>query len=100
MSRFKPEVRKDAILEAAVALALAEGLSSVRLIPVAERAGVTNGLVSHYFGTVKQLHRAVIRHAIHNETLPIIAQALASGDSEARKAPDELKQRALASLMV
>lgn len=97
--RFKPEVRKDAILEAAVALALSDGLSNVRLIPVAERAGVTNGLVSHYFGTVKQLHRAVIRHAIHRELLSIVAQALAAGDIEARKAPDELKQRALNSLL-
>lgn len=99
MSRFKPEVRKDAILEAATALALDDGLCAVRLIPVAQRAGVTNGLVSHYFGTVKQLHRAVIRHAIHREILPIVAQALAAGDSDARKAPEELKQRALASLL-
>jgi len=97
--RFKPEVRKDAILEAATALALDDGLCAVRLIPVAQRAGVTNGLVSHYFGTVKQLHRAVVRHAIHAEILPIVAQALAAGDSDARKAPDELKQRALASLL-
>lgn len=97
--RFKPEVRKDAILEAAVALALDTGLNSVRLIPVAERAGVTNGLVSHYFGTVNQLHRAVVRHAIHREILPIVAQALAAGDSDARKAPEELKQRALNSLL-
>ena len=99
MSRFKPEVRKDAILEAATALALDDGLCAVRLIPVAQRAGVTNGLVSHYFGTVKQLHRAVVRHAVHNEILPIVAQALAAGDSDARKAPEELKQRALASLL-
>ena len=80
-------------------LALTDGLCAVRLIPVAQRAGVTNGLVSHYFGTIKQLHRAVVRHAIHREILPIVAQALASGDSDARKAPDELKQRALGSLL-
>jgi AcrR family transcriptional regulator len=98
--RLKPEVRKDAILDAAVQLALDTGLSNVRLIPVAERAGVTNGLVSHYFGTVKQLHRAVVRHAIHREILPIVAQALAAGDSDARKAPDDVKSRALASLML
>lgn len=99
MSRLKPEVRKGIILDAAVELALTDGLCAVRLIPVAERAGVTNGLVSHYFGTVKQLHRAVVRHAIHNEVLGVVAQALAVGDAEARKAPDELKQRALASLL-
>lgn len=98
--RLKPEVRKDAILDAAVQLALDTGLRNVRLIPVAERAGVTNGLVSHYFGTVKQLHRAVVRHAIHREILPIVAQALAAGDSDARKAPDDVKSRALASLML
>ena len=97
--RFKPEVRKDAILDAAVSLALSDGMCAVRLIPVAERAGITNGLVSHYFGTVKRLHRAVIRHAIHRELLPIVAQALAAGDSDARKAPDALKQRALNSLL-
>lgn len=99
MSRLKPEVRKDAILDAAIELALSDGLCAVRLVPVAERAGVANSLVSHYFGTVKQLHRAVVRRAIHSEILPIVAQALAVGDSDARKAPDELKQRALGSLL-
>lgn len=99
MSRLVPEARKDAILEAAVALALDESLFAVKLIPVAQRADVTSSLVSHYFGTIKQLQSAVVKYAIQYEILPIVAQALAVSDSDAREAPYELKQRALNSLL-
>jgi hypothetical protein len=67
----------------------------VKLIPVAQRADVTSSLVSHYFGTIKQLQSAVIKY----EILPIVAQALAVSDIDAREAPYELKQRALNSLL-
>jgi AcrR family transcriptional regulator len=96
---MKPELRKDEILAAAVAVAVRDGLCGLRRDAVAVEAGVANGLVSRYFNTMNQLHRAVIRYAVHHEVLPIVAHALATGDTEARKAPDELKQRALNSLM-
>ncbi len=53
------------------------------------------GLVSKYFGTMKQLKREIIRAAIKQEIPEIIAQGLANGDKRAAKAPQQLKERAI-----
>ena len=97
-SRLDPKIRKDAILVAAVECAKLQGLSNIRRDTIAGYAGVANGLVSRYFSTMTQLRRAVVRYAVHNEVLPIVAQALALRDPEALKASDELKKKAVASL--
>jgi AcrR family transcriptional regulator len=97
--RLKPEIRKDEILAAAIQLTLRVGLNGLRRDAVAEEASVANGLVSRYFNTMTQLRHAVVRHAIHNEVLPIVAQALAAGDPEVRKASEDVKKKALATLI-
>lgn len=96
--RLSPQARKDEILVAAVKCAEEVGLAGIRRDTVAEKAGTSNGLVSRYFNTMTQLRRAVVRYAVHNERLTIIAQALAVRDPEALKASEELKKKALASL--
>lgn len=96
--RLDPKVRKDEILAVAVQRAKALGINGLRRDDIAEHAGVANGLVTRYFNTMTQLKRAVIRFAVHNEILPLIAQGLATRDPEALKAPEELKTRALTSL--
>jgi AcrR family transcriptional regulator len=96
--RLDPATRKEAILAVAVARAEACGLNGLRRDDIAEHAGVANGLVTRYFNTMTQLRRAVIRHAVKNELLPLIAQALAAREPEALKANEDLKKRALASL--
>ncbi|WP_062520350.1 TetR/AcrR family transcriptional regulator [Demequina silvatica] len=47
-SRLPGEARRAAILEAATALARADGLAALTLRRVGERAGVASGLVAHY----------------------------------------------------
>lgn len=96
--RLAPEVRKEAILAAAVKRAQAVGLAGLRRDDVAVEANVSQGLVTRYFNTMTQLKRAVIRHAVRHELLPIIAQALAAREPEAMKATEELRKRALATL--
>lgn len=96
--RLDPKVRKEEILVAAVEVAQLVGLSNMRRDAVAERAGVANGLVSRYFSTMLQLRHAVVRYAVQKQILSIIAQGLAAGEAEARKAPEDLKRKALASL--
>jgi AcrR family transcriptional regulator len=96
--RLDPKVRKEEILAVAVAHASVVGLNGLRRDDIAQKAGVANGLVSRYFNTMLQLRRAVIRSAVHNEILPIIAQGLAMREPEAMKAPEALKQKALATL--
>lgn len=96
---MKPEARKQQILEAAVRRAGVVGLARTRRDDVAVEAGVGAGLVTRYFSTMTQLKRAIIRYAVHNEILPLIAEALVANEPEAMKATKELKERALASLV-
>lgn len=96
--RLDPSERKARILDAAVEVARKHGVASTSRKRVAEQAGVSPALVSAYFTTMAKMRRAVVRQAIQQEILPIVAAALANGDASARKAPAELQRRALASI--
>ena len=86
--------RRDHILTAAINLAVEVGYSNITRDTVAARAGVSMGLITHYFETMGQLKRSIMRAAIHQHIPEIIAQGLANNDKYARKAPSELKNRA------
>lgn len=93
-NRANPALRKDQILSVAVTQAKEVGYNKVTRDAVAVAAGVSMGLVTRYFGTMKNLRRDIIRYAIRNDIAEIIAQGLANGDDHARKAPAELKAKA------
>lgn len=93
MKKQKPEVRKSTILEAAATVALSDGYQNIQRADVAREAGCATGTVNHYFGTMQQLKRAVMRHAIANKIDKIVMQGLASSDPQAMKLSDEEKQR-------
>lgn len=97
-SRLEPAVRKDQILAAAVELAKLRGYGSVTRDGIAAHAGCSTGLVTKYFSTMTQLKRSIMRVAVKNHILSIIAQGLAAQDPHARKAPEDVKQKALATL--
>ncbi|MEL7977467.1 TetR/AcrR family transcriptional regulator [Isoptericola sp. F-RaC21] len=67
--RRSPEQARQEILDAATALVAEHGPDGVTLARVARAAGVTRGLVSHYFGTYAGLVREVLRQedARHRE---------------------------------
>lgn len=98
-SRANPELRKDQILSVAVDLARKVGCHKLTRDEIAHRAGVSMGLVSRYFGTMKQLRRSVMRSAITQEIPEIVAKGLANNDPHARKAPAELKLLAANTLV-
>jgi hypothetical protein len=98
-SRVNAKDRKKQILTAAVDLAQAEGFHHITREGVAAAAGVSEGLVSKHFGTMAALRRAVMRAAINQEILEIVAQGLSIGDPCAIKAPDALKADAARSLL-
>ena len=98
LSRLEPEVRREQILASAVSLARRKGYSKITRDGIAEAAKCSTGLVTSRFGTMTALRRDIMREAIRLEILEILAQGLASRDRHAMKAPQELKDKAVALL--
>lgn len=92
--RTSPELRKDHILTVALKEAERCGFSSISLVKIAEAAGVAHSTVLKYFGTMGQLKTDVMRKAVKTSNLKVIAQGLAVGDRQAKKASEELKAEA------
>lgn len=92
---MKAKDRKADLLEAAVRLAEREGFANLRRDAIATEAGVSFALVTVRLGTMAKVKRAVMREAIRLEKLPIVGQGLAMGDANAKKAPADLKDRAV-----
>lgn len=98
-SRTNPALRKEHILETAVAVAKEFGYTKITLDRVAEAAGVSKSLISRYFSKIDQLKTAVMRQAVRHEIPEIIAQGLAANDDRAKNAPSELKNKAVQILL-
>ena len=62
--RLEPDARREQILDCAVRLFGERPYSAVSTVELAERAGVTRGLIHHYFGTKRGLYLAVVRRML------------------------------------
>lgn len=93
--RVPAAMRKQQILEVAINEAKKSHYNKITRDGVAEAAGVSMGLVTKYFGTMQQLRTQVIRHAVKQSIIEIIAQGIASNDDRAKKASQEDKQKAI-----
>jgi AcrR family transcriptional regulator len=71
-SRLAPARRREQILDAANALFAERGYDEVSIEDIANAAGVTRGLVHHYFGGRKQVYIALLERlgAMREEQLP------------------------------
>ena len=71
-SRLDPEQRSEQILDAANALFAERGYDEVSVEDIANSAGVTRGLVHHYFGGRKEVYIALLERlgALREEQLP------------------------------
>lgn len=63
-TRLDPDLRRGQILAAATSLFRSDPYDAVSLEAVAERAGVTRGLLHHYFGSKRALYLAVVEDAV------------------------------------
>ena len=98
--RLQPEIRKEQILAAALKVAARPGgWNKLTRQSVAREAQCTDGLISKYFGTMPAFKRTIMRAAIKDAALPVLAQGIATGDKFAAKAPADLKAKALATLV-
>jgi len=69
-----PAERHGELLDAAVRICADEGLGAVTLRRVANVAGVTPGLVSHYFSSAEELTNATFRHSARADLAETRAQ--------------------------
>ena len=96
--RLPPTARRAQILQAALHLATSTHYLKVRWDDIATAASVSPSLVQHYFKTLVQLRRAIMREAVKTECLPVIAQGLSAGCVYALRASEAVRAAALDSL--
>ncbi len=81
-TRLDPDVRREQILTEASALFADRDYSAVSLETIASRAGVTRGLVHHYFGSKRGLFLAVVERAVRVPEDVALIPAGATGSFE------------------
>lgn len=96
--RLEPSERADNILAAAVAVALRDGFQNVTRDKVAAEANSSVGLIYTYYRSMDILRDEVMRIAIRDRHLAIVAQGVASGNVATARAPAELRRQALQTL--
>lgn len=90
--RMNPEDRKAALLESGLVLLETYGLKAVQRITVAAEVGVTDGLVSKYFGTRNNLRGEVLGLAVARKNIKALAMAIKDGFTLEGVAPKMLKE--------
>ena len=95
---MKRKDKREKMLKAGAALVKKRGLDGITRDDVAEKAGVSKGLVNYYFGDFDDFKSRLMAYAIEEEDERLLVHGLAAGDRIARKAPLALKDAALNSL--
>lgn len=75
--RMAPDERRQQLLDAAYKIATKskKGIRAVTRVAVAEATKTTDGLVNRYFEGRDGLREAVIRRAVDEKHVPLVAQA-------------------------
>ena len=98
-SPLAPIDRRALILKAAGKLALNHRYDTLTRARIAKAAGVACGTVSHACGPMRAVRDAILRQAIADGSIKIIADGLAARDPIIRsEASDDLKKQALLHL--
>jgi AcrR family transcriptional regulator len=61
--RMSPERRRQQLLDLGVTLLASRSLDEISIEMLAEEAGISRGLLYHYFGNKQDFHEAVVRRA-------------------------------------
>lgn len=96
--RMKPEDRRDDILGVALTVAEKYGYNHMSREQIAKEAMCSAGLVTHYWKSMILLRRAVMRRAVRDGNVTVLAQGIGAGDPNAKKAAPEHKKKAIALL--
>ena len=72
---------------------------SVNHKDVASKSGISSSTVRRYFNTREMLHDAIIKQAVKDGNLSIIAQGVVDGHRHTRRVSKQVKNKALQSLI-
>ena len=61
--RMRPDSRREQLIDLGVRLLSTRSLDDLSIETLAEEAGISRGLLYHYFGNKRDFHRAVVRRA-------------------------------------
>lgn len=64
--RLSPEARRAQLLELGARLFATRSVDEISIDVLAEEAGISRGLIYHYFGSKQDFRLAVIRHAVED----------------------------------
>lgn len=81
--RMRPEVRRNAVLDAALRVFAEAGFRRASLTEVGEEAGVTKGCVYHYFDSKEELLLALMRERSQSAASACLADAKSATGDEA-----------------
>ncbi|MDV6014311.1 TetR/AcrR family transcriptional regulator [Haloechinothrix sp. LS1_15] len=70
-SRLEPDERRDQILQCAQRLFSEHGVGAVSNTDIARAAGISRGLLNHYFGSRRELYRDVVRRMMDVPPVPV-----------------------------
>ena len=76
--RVAPDERRSAILDAAAEVVVERGLAETRVTDIADRVGISHGLVHYYFPTKDALVTATMHHLAAADTQRLLAAVAAS----------------------
>lgn len=65
-TRLSPEARRAQLLELGAQLFATRSVDEISIDLLAEQAGISRGLIYHYFGSKQDFRLAVIRHAVED----------------------------------
>ena len=98
MATLRKKQRQAQILSQATRMARDGKLYVVTAEEVAEEVGCSRPTIMHYFKSMQGLRDAVVKAAITDDNLNIIAQAIAANDPLMEKINESLRQRAVLTL--
>ena len=77
-TRLSPEARRAQLLELGARLFATRSVDEISIDVLAEEAGISRGLIYHYFGSKQDFRLAVIRHAVED----LVEQTAPPADGE------------------
>lgn len=98
ITRMSPLDRRAQILACALDEAKRVGYMNVDRGHISRRLDISRGTITRYFGALPHLRAAIMRAAITQGCVQVVAQGLAARDPLAQAAPERIRQLAIASL--